>query len=117
MKSIERNLIPQGLRAEIVPVLAESLNIKVGKTVLELSMDEIARICYAYHHTCRVCKDMGVKADFEGYRNPKGQVERHKEKEAIERFKRSQSDQFQKESRFDIQLLWTNLWNRFVRNE
>lgn len=104
MKSIERNLIPQGLRAEIVPVLAESLNIPDGRTVLELSMDEIARICYAYHHLCRVCKDMGVKTDFEGYRNPKGQIERHKEKEAVERFKRSQSEKFQKESRFDIQL-------------
>jgi len=102
LTSIRRNLLPESLRDEVIPVLAEQLDIPEERTPIELSMEEISRICHAYNRVCQTAQELGHKSDVLNFRGQQFQRSLAEEKEKIETFKRSQTTQ--QDSLIDIQL-------------
>jgi len=105
LTSIKRHLVPAVLHDEVVPVLAEGLDIPEDRTPLAMTMEEISRVCYAYAALCRLVQDSeDHKADMFNFHGKKFRSLKTEEKEKLVEFKRGQKAQF-KETMFDIQLL------------
>jgi len=102
MTSLSQNLIPAKLRDEVVPALADALDIPEDKTPIELSMEEISSICHAYATVCKAINDLGMKTDMEHFLGGKFREKLVEEKNKKQDFARKQVTK--QDSLFDIQL-------------
>jgi len=103
LNSIRTNLIPVKLRDDVMPVLADSIGIRESKTPIELSMEEISRICHAY----KILSDIVLtekEYDLEMWNGFKAQIANKMELVKIQDFQKRVTDQH-RESKFDIQLM------------
>ena len=60
IKPIKLNLFPKSVRKEAAAMLLDLVDIPEDKVPIQLTMDEIARICYAYDKVCQVMEERGV---------------------------------------------------------
>jgi len=98
--SIRINLVPASLREEVMPVLIEAIDIDPHKTPINLTMEEISRVCHAH----KILSDVLAQeksVDLFNFRGFKEQIGRSLEKIKIEDFKKIHC---KPESKFDIRL-------------
>jgi len=102
LNSIRINLVPAALRDEVMPALADAIGVDPHKTAINLTMEEISRVCHAYKILSDVLEEKrsGNLLNYQG--NFKAQVERSLENIKIKDFKRIHS---KAESKFDIRLM------------
>lgn len=100
LNSIKINLFPTALRGDFVPALAKAVDIDHMKTPVQLTMEEISRICYTYKAISDVLlQEEGI--DLLGYHSVRGQKADKEMKAKLEDFQHNVVNQG-KPSRFDI---------------
>jgi len=99
LASLKRHLIPAAFVDDVIPVMAEQFD--VNKPVIELSMEEIAKICYAYDGFEQAVKQHGLKTNVANYHGAKFRDFNMQQKEKMAEVERNKKQQ---ESIFDFQL-------------
>lgn len=98
LTSLKRHLIPEAFREEVISVMADQ--VPTDKAVIDLNMEEIAKICYAYDGFERAVKEHGLKTKVADYHGATFRKFNTKEKEKLAEVERNKKQQ---ESIFDFQ--------------
>jgi len=100
LNSIKMNLFPKSVRDDVVPSLAKAVDIDHMKTPVQLTMEEISRICYTYKAISDVLlQEEGI--DLLGYHSVRGKWANKAMKAKLEDFQHNVVNEG-KPSRFDI---------------
>ena len=85
IKPLSNNLFPKSVRSEGSKMLMEMVDIPETKMPIQLTMEEISRICHAYDQVLDILHNKGTKSDLEGFQGNQFINKRIEEKKKAER--------------------------------